>query len=222
MKQIVLILIGILFIKNLIAFDDYSTKSLSSSKHIIDSSTFYNGFETTTEELSQIYKTSTKNSNEEEFETQIYDEESDQYESDFCSIDSVIDYSIENLLPTDYEENKKLDPKRKIKHLNETIATFRRLEEYSKNVSEIMKPIMKRVMPRITDILLMINLPPDCMASLARIGQSAREGETWALKCRSYRVFIKISYINSFEILIFFLFEYFNQNINLCQMFPCL
>jgi hypothetical protein len=211
MKQIVLILIGILFIKNLIAFG-YSTESFSSSNHIIDSSTSYNdfnittnsGFETTTEDLSQIYKNSTMNSNEEEFETEIYDEESDEYESDICSIDSVIDYSIKNLLPTDYEENMKLDPKQKIKHLNETIAILRRLEEYSKNVSEIMKPIMKRVMPRINDILFMINLPPDCMASLARIGQSAQEGETWALKCRSYRVFIKLFILIDFQFSIFF------------------
>jgi hypothetical protein len=113
-------------------------------------------------------------------------ENDDDYDdnSNVCSTDIFIDQLSEIILPKDYEENKNLDFNARVKHLNETIATFKRLHQYSQNVSEKLKPIIKRVMPRISQILLMIDLPPDCMASLTRISQSAQDREQWALKCK--------------------------------------
>jgi hypothetical protein len=101
-----------------------------------------------------------------------------------CSTDIFIDQLNQIILPEDYEQNTNLDFNTRVKHLNETIATFKRLHQYSQNVSEKLKPIIKRVMPRISEILLMIHLPPDCMASLTRISQSAQDRQQWALKCK--------------------------------------
>jgi len=110
----------------------------------------------------------------------------DDYEdnSNVCSTDIFIDQLSQIILPEDYEQNTNLDFNTRVKHLNETIATFKRLHQYSQNVSEKLKPIIKRVMPRISEILLMIHLPPDCMASLTRISQSAQDRQQWALKCK--------------------------------------
>jgi hypothetical protein len=117
----------------------------------------------------------------------VSDSENDDdydYNSDVCSVDLLIDQFLQLILPQDYEEGKQLDFNRKIEHLNETFAIFKRLHQYSKNVSQKIQPIIKRVMPRISEILLLIDLPSDCMASLVRIGQSAQEGQQWALKCK--------------------------------------
>jgi hypothetical protein len=120
-------------------------------------------------------------------EFNVTDSENDDdydYNSDVCSVDLLIDQFLQLILPQDYEEGKQLDFNRKIEHLNETFAIFKRLHQYSKNVSQKIQPIIKRVMPRISEILLLIDLPSDCMASLVRIGQSAQEGQQWALKCK--------------------------------------
>jgi hypothetical protein len=111
----------------------------------------------------------------------------DDYEdnSNVCSTDIFIDQLSEIILPEDYEQNKNLDFNARVKHLNETIARFKRLHQYSQNVSEKLKPIIKRVMPRISEILLMLDLPPHCMASLTRISQSAQDRQQWALKCKT-------------------------------------
>jgi hypothetical protein len=120
-----------------------------------------------------------------EFNSTDIESDDDYNNSEYeCSIDTFIDGFLNNILPDDYEENKKLEIKYSTKHFNETIAIVKRLHKYSQNVSEKMQPILKRLMPRITDLLLMIDLPPDCMASLVRIGQSVQNGEQWAFKCK--------------------------------------
>jgi len=159
-----------------------------------ESNNVYNnrGIDTTTEKVqpnneitSKTTEITTKKSSSEETGTISYEEEDyDDYEtSDVCTIDIVIDYLSESLLPGDYEETKKLKPKYKVDHFNETVGIIKRLDQYSKNVSQIMEPIMKRLTTRMTDLLLMLDLPPDCMASLARIGQSVQDGEMWGLRC---------------------------------------
>jgi archaellum component FlaC len=120
-----------------------------------------------------------------EFNETYYEDDYDiDHKSEVCSVDTVINDLSDQLLPQDYEEGKKLDINRKLKHINETIDTIKRLHQYYNNVSKKMEPIIKRIIPRISDILLSIDLPPDCMASLAMIGQSAQNREQWALKCK--------------------------------------
>ncbi len=80
-----------------------------------------------------------------------------------CSVDTFIDKLNELILPEDYEEGKKLQINRKVKHLNQ--------------------PIIKRVILRMSQILLPIDLPSDCLSSLSRISQTAQDGQQWALKC---------------------------------------
>jgi len=118
-----------------------------------------------------------------QFNSTDSENDDNDYSDENCSIDSLIDKFVEHILPDDYEEGKRLDFNKRSNHLNETIATFKRLHQYSQNVSKKLDPIIKRVMPRITDMLLLIDLPPDCMASLVRIGQSAQNQQQWALKC---------------------------------------
>ncbi len=109
-------------------------------------------------------------------------EKNDDY-IQMCSVDTFIDKLNKVILPQDYEEGKKLEINTKVKHLNQTIAKLKRLYHYSQNVSEKMQPIMKRVMLRMSQILLLIDLPSDCLSSLSRISQSAQDGQQWALKC---------------------------------------
>ena len=118
---------------------------------------------------------------------------------DECYIDSMFDDLIEKILPDDYEEGKQLDYNRKYKHLNESIAIINRLHQYSQNVSKKFEPIMKRITSRMTESLVLIDLPPDCVSSLVRIGQSAKDGQKWALKCNVLipiidRIYITIKY----------------------------
>jgi len=127
------------------------------------------------------------NNDKNEFNRTYYDYDDSENE---CSVDTLIDDFVEIILPEDYEENKQKQIKYNVSHLNETIAIMKRLHQYSQNVSEKMKPIMKRVMPRISEILLLIDLPHNCMASLARIGQSAQDGQLWALKCKFRIVYL--------------------------------
>ena len=66
----------------------------------------------------------------------------------------------------------------------ESIARLKRLHQYQQNVSRKIEPIIKRLAPRLSEMLFYIDLPSDCMTSLARIGQAARNGERWAIKCK--------------------------------------
>lgn len=100
-----------------------------------------------------------------------------------CSVDTFIDKLNELILPEDYEEGKQLQINRKVKHLNQTIAKLKRLHHYYQNVSEKMQPIIKRVILRMSQILLPIDLPSDWLSSLSRISQTAQDGQQWALKC---------------------------------------
>jgi len=106
--------------------------------------------------------------------------------NEVCSVDLLIDKVSENILPEDYEEVSNFSTDSKPKHLNQTIAIIKRLHQYSQNVSKKIEPIIKRIMPRMSEILLSIDLPSDCMASLTRIGQSAQDGQIWAMKCRFF------------------------------------
>lgn len=112
-----------------------------------------------------------------------------------CTADTVIEIFVNNVLPDDYEESKKLDYKRKLNHYNETIAILRRLHRYGESLKKKVDPILKRLMPRMTELLLLVDLPSDCLSSLARIGQSAKDREYWAIKCESIN-FKKILFLS--------------------------
>ena len=187
---------NVFIIKNIIAIDYYSTQTpdfleLSTTSdaiedYIIDESN------NSTKSYDDYYDEKSETANENPIS---YEEDYEDFvNSDICAIDFVLDHLSENLLPGDYEENKKLEPKFTVNHLNETIAIIHRLVEYSKNVSEVMKTFMKRVTPRMTDLLLLIDLPPDCLSSLVRIGQSAQEGQIWAMKC-------ELNFFHSFNLI---------------------
>ncbi|XP_054166939.1 nose resistant to fluoxetine protein 6-like [Oppia nitens] len=103
------------------------------------------------------------------------------FDENGCSADDMIDFFVDKLTPDDYEESKQ-----NIKHtfgsLNETIKAFNRLEIYGKNVSEKLSKFTKRMNSRVTEVLMEMDLEDQCMQSLARIMNSARDGEIWAIK----------------------------------------
>ncbi|CAG2102496.1 unnamed protein product, partial [Medioppia subpectinata] len=65
---------------------------------------------------------------------------------------------------------------------SESIVKFKRLDQFQKNVTKKLDPIMKRVAPRLSEFLFYIDLPSDCMTALARVGQAIRAQETWAFR----------------------------------------
>lgn len=112
-----------------------------------------------------------------------YNSDDDDDDDEMCSIDQVLD-GLHQYLPDDYEEGKKLPIKKRVDHINETIAIFKRLSVWGESLSARMKPISKRIMSRMSELLYLINLPPECMASLARIGDALQDGQLWAAKCK--------------------------------------
>ncbi|XP_054166940.1 uncharacterized protein LOC128964376 [Oppia nitens] len=105
----------------------------------------------------------------------------DNFNENGCSADSMINFFIDKLTPDDYEEGKQ-----NIKHtfgsLNETIKVFNRLEIYGKNVSEKLSEFTKRMNSRVAEVLMEMDLEDQCMQSLARIMNGARDGDRWALR----------------------------------------
>ena len=115
-----------------------------------------------------------------------YGEGDEEGDDDDCTVDEFIDHYTELLLPEDYEEGKQLDFTQKSYTFSESIARIKRLHQYQKNVTRKIDPIIKRIIPRLSEMLFYIDLPSDCMSSLVRIGQAARNGEKWALRCEYY------------------------------------
>ena len=114
-----------------------------------------------------------------DYEEDDYDEDEDE-----CTVDTFIDHYTELLLPEDYEEGKRLDFTQKSYTFSESISRIKRLHQYQQNVSKKVDPIIKRLAPRLSELLFYIDLPSDCMASLVRIGKAAKNGERWAMKCK--------------------------------------
>lgn len=129
-----------------------------------------------------------------------YEEDYNEYEDEEeCTVDAFIDHYSELILPDDYEEGKQLDFTQKSFTFSETISRIKRLHQYQQNVTRKIEPILKRVMPRLSEFLFYIDLPSDCMVSLVRIGQAAKDGERWAMKCKLSFLRIFMNFQNLFH-----------------------
>ena len=98
---------------------------------------------------------------------------------DICSIDSMID----KLLPEDYEEGKQMNISTRVGHINQTFARIDRIIKLLNNYSNSLSPILQKVMARVSTIIYEISLPPECMASIAVIGEAFANRQLWAMKC---------------------------------------
>jgi len=113
-----------------------------------------------------------------------YEKEEEETPKESCSINSFLDSNeLSLLLPDDYEEGKNVEPKKSVKHLNETMAIFSRMVDIKKNASAKLEPKMKRIMPQLMDFVYGIDLHPECLGSFIRVASAAQNGELWALKC---------------------------------------
>ena len=108
----------------------------------------------------------------------------DEHDSgDQCSADEVITKMIDIFTPEDFEEGKQ-NMKTDIESFNETLKAIIRLQEYSRNVSRKMSEFSKRLNSQLSETLMTIDLPSECLSSLVRIMSAAKNGELWALKCK--------------------------------------
>ena len=105
--------------------------------------------------------------------------------SDQCPPDEIIDRFLEILTPDDYDEGK-ANIKNELKSFDEFLSAQNRIQEYGRNVSDRLSEFTKRLNGRMSEATMEVNLSPDCMKSLVRIGTAARNGELWALKCKSF------------------------------------
>ena len=102
---------------------------------------------------------------------------------DVCSPDEIMAKMVDILLPEDYEEGKD-NIKTEITSINEVLESMNRFHEYRLNVSRKMTEFTETMNSRLSETLKTIELPTDCMTSLARIISAAKNGELWAMKCK--------------------------------------
>ncbi|XP_054166924.1 nose resistant to fluoxetine protein 6-like [Oppia nitens] len=122
--------------------------------------------------------------NEEEDDDDYYsgDDYGDDEEDDDCTVDLFVDHYTELLLPEDYEESKKLNFTQKSFTFPEVIEKVKRLHKYQQNVTNKLNPLIKKVMPRLSELIFYVDLPVECMTALARVGQAVQNGDRWAIK----------------------------------------
>jgi len=102
---------------------------------------------------------------------------------DQCSSDQIIDQMIGVFTPDDYEEGKQ-NIKYEFKTIEETLNALKGLDEYQQNVRQKMSEFIKRLSNRLSEVLMTIDLPQECMNPLVRITNSANDGQVWGLKCK--------------------------------------
>lgn len=129
-------------------------------------------FETTTGEALESNVTQSK-------ENDLSFNENEEIVEEICSIDAIID----KLLPEDYEEGKALNISTRVGHINQTFARIDRIIKLLNNYSNNFSPILQKVMARVSTIIYEISLPPECMASIAVIGEAFANRQLWAMKC---------------------------------------
>ena len=109
-----------------------------------------------------------------------------EYEEE-CTVDSLIDQYLVLLLPDDYSEAKKLYFTKKLFSNYETIVKVKRLKQYQQNITQKLEPIIRRMIPQLLEMFCgNDDSLPDCMASIDRIAQAAKNGEHWSFKCEFY------------------------------------
>ena len=99
---------------------------------------------------------------------------------------------LELLTPQDYEQANLSDINTRVQHFNETFNKFERLQTFQQNISKSFQPILQRIIARITEPLMEMHLPNDCMTALIKIGAGIQNRKPWALKCEYNEKFKKI------------------------------
>ena len=100
-----------------------------------------------------------------------------------CSIEDVLNKFLEIITQDDYDQVNMNDMHTRVKHWNETLKKFERLEKWSTNIRSRLEPTAKRIISRVIENLIVLDLNEDCLKSMVRIGTGISERKTWAMNC---------------------------------------
>lgn len=109
----------------------------------------------------------------------------DSEDSDSQSVISnqvLIDNLIDNLLPDDYEENR-LEKYKSVSHINETFKIGNRLIDLAMKWLKFLEPLQKKLNTELYDMLINVDISPQCISGLNRVFAAAGNKELWAYKC---------------------------------------
>ena len=130
-------------------------------------------FESTTQAIEQNFTENIAN------DPSLSKDDEEEVAEEICTIDAIID----KLLPEDYEEGKHMNISTRVGHINQTFAGIDRIIKLLNNYTIHLSPILQKVMARVSTIIYEISLPPECMASIAVIGEAFANRQLWAMKC---------------------------------------
>ena len=103
-----------------------------------------------------------------------------------CSLNRLMDNMFESLTPEDYSEANRSVVYQRVNHINETIDRFIRLKNFAEKLRNTYEPIVQRLSARMSEVLMEIDLPNDCLSSLIQIMSAIRDHKEWALPCKYY------------------------------------
>lgn len=101
-----------------------------------------------------------------------------------CPLNSLIDKLIENLLPNDYEIVERDVVYKSVDHINDTFVKLDRLQRWAKNISTNFDNVAKRIVARIIESVMLVDIEAGCRNSLVKIGNAIQHGEAWAIQCK--------------------------------------
>ena len=131
-------------------------------------------------------------------------ETSNPNEMGLCSIEDVLNKFIEIITPDDFDQVNMNDMNRKVKHWNETIKKVERNQVWTMNIKDRLEPTAKRIMARVIENIIVLDLNEECLKSLVRIGNDISNQEQWAIQCElvfNFQLKSKFHYV-SYKILI--------------------
>lgn len=105
------------------------------------------------------------------------DEEEDEWEQ-------MMNEAMNKLFPPNLER-KPIKVVKVVPHINDTIRILKRLGNLLK---EVMGPLMKRLQPRLMNVIYETDLSTECMQSILRLVSQGQSGGVWALKCKLYAI----------------------------------
>jgi len=91
---------------------------------------------------------------------------------------------LKEFTPDDYDDGKMLKPNKRVSHINDTLIVLNRLRKLSINWMNNMQSLRRKLLPQMSDLIYMIDLPPECLLAYANIIKGMSNGELWSFKCK--------------------------------------
>ncbi|CAG2116817.1 unnamed protein product, partial [Medioppia subpectinata] len=85
-----------------------------------------------------------------------------------------------SLTPEDWEQEKNRSViYQRVDHINQTVDKLNRLKNITDKIRQTYEPIVQRLGSRLSEVLMEIDLPNDCMRSLITIMTGIKDGKQW-------------------------------------------